>query len=198
MKHLITATLITLTVGTAQAGIPSFNGTCPGGYELHADQGGPVFINGKEAKIKKINNDTFDATGSGITLSIGTNPDGTLSLMYTGKHGANGICQTVDYDKAIRDIDKKNEAAPSAPAATSSEVISQGNMPAHCRGEASSMYGVKPMYIKTGKLTHVKGSGYTIKGNADLGDQGMKPFSCGFDNQGHFTGVMSLVDEGKL
>lgn len=38
--------------GTANAGIPLINVTCPGNLEVHADQGGPVFINGKETKLK--------------------------------------------------------------------------------------------------------------------------------------------------
>ena len=78
--------------GASKGGIPFFNATCPGGYEVHADQGGPIYIGGKETKLKKFNNNAFEATGSDITLSLTINPDGSPSLMYTGKHGANGIC----------------------------------------------------------------------------------------------------------
>ena len=78
--------------GAAKGGIPFFNATCPGGYEVHADQGGPIYIGGKETKLKKFNNNAFEATGSDITLSLTINPDGSPSLMYTGKHGANGVC----------------------------------------------------------------------------------------------------------
>ncbi len=78
--------------GTAKGGIPLLNATCPGGVEVHADKGGPIYINGKETKLKKYNDKAFDATGSDITLSLTINPDGSPSLMYTGKHGANGIC----------------------------------------------------------------------------------------------------------
>ena len=82
--------------GAANAGVPFFNGTCPGGIEVHADKGGPVYLNGKEAKLKKSNDSYYEATGAGITLSIAINPDETVSLSYTGKHGANGICQVSD------------------------------------------------------------------------------------------------------
>ena len=78
--------------GSAQGGIPLLNATCPGGYEVHADKGGPIYIGGKETKLKKFNNSAFEATGSDITLSLTINPDGSPSLMYTGKHGANGVC----------------------------------------------------------------------------------------------------------
>ncbi|MFB1486137.1 MULTISPECIES: hypothetical protein [unclassified Thiocapsa] len=35
----------------------------------------------------------FEATGAEITLSISINPDETVSLSYTGKYGANGVCE---------------------------------------------------------------------------------------------------------
>jgi hypothetical protein len=80
------------SAGTAKAGIPLFNGSCPGGIEVHADEGGAVYLNGKEAKLKKFNNNFYEAKGAGITLSISLNPDETVSLSYTGKHGTNGVC----------------------------------------------------------------------------------------------------------
>ncbi|MBK1717221.1 hypothetical protein [Thiocystis violacea] len=95
----IAITLATLSVaGVANAGIPFFNATCPGGIEVHADKGGYVYFNGKQAKLKKVNKEYYEATGSGITLSISLNPDESVSLTYTGKHGANGVCQVTDSD----------------------------------------------------------------------------------------------------
>jgi len=41
-----------LMAGNANAGIPLINVTCPSNLEVHADEGGPVFINGKETKLK--------------------------------------------------------------------------------------------------------------------------------------------------
>ncbi len=79
---------------TASGGIPFFNATCPGNIEIHSDQGGPVYFNGQQGNIKKVNNNYYEASGAGITLSIATNPDGSMNLSYTGRHGANGICQT--------------------------------------------------------------------------------------------------------
>lgn len=76
--------------------------------------------------------------------------------------------------------------------------VAPGNMPAHCRGEASSEFGTKPAYIKTGKLVRAKNGGYSIKGTADLGPQGKKPFQCEFDKKGNFLHLKSLVDEGRL
>ena len=76
--------------------------------------------------------------------------------------------------------------------------VAPGNMKAYCRGEASAQFGTKPTYIKTEKLVRAKDGSYSVKGTADLGTQGKKPFQCNFDKQGNFQPLMSLVDEGKL
>jgi hypothetical protein len=39
-------TLALFAAGTAHAGIPLLNVSCTDKYEVHADEGGPVFING--------------------------------------------------------------------------------------------------------------------------------------------------------
>jgi hypothetical protein len=78
--------------GEAVAGIPLVNATCPGKIEVHADEGGPIYINGKEGKLKKFNDNYFEAKGGGVTISLSINPDGSPSVSYTGKGGANGIC----------------------------------------------------------------------------------------------------------
>lgn len=90
---LAAATLAALAIAApAQARIPLVNATCPGNIEVHADEGGPIYINGKEGKLKKFNDNYFEAKGGGVTISLAINPDGTASVSYTGKHGANGVC----------------------------------------------------------------------------------------------------------
>lgn len=87
------ATLLCLGfVPSAMAAVPFFNATCPGNIDVHADEGGPIYINGKQTKLKVFNKNYYEAKGSGITLSLAINPDGTPTLSYTGKHGVNGIC----------------------------------------------------------------------------------------------------------
>lgn len=94
--RLFIATSVLCLAGTAQAGIPLLNASCPGDLSVHADQGGPVFINGKESKLKRFNENYYEATDrrSGVTVSISVNPDGSPSVSYTGKHGANGVCRS--------------------------------------------------------------------------------------------------------
>lgn len=99
----------------ADAAIPMFNGTCPGGLEIHADQGGPVYVDGRETRLKRFNDDYYEASdsGSGVTLSISRSPDGGTQVSYTGKGGANGVC-TIDAARSTE--------APSAGNASPHEV----------------------------------------------------------------------------
>ncbi len=189
MKKLSYAVMVFLMSEALNADIPSMNYKCFGNIDMHADEGGPVYINGKEAKLKKINDNYFDASGSGVVLSVGINPDGTTSVMYTGKHGANGVCQEIKYDFSSSD---KNIGS-----SRSTSAISFDKMATHCRGEAAGMYNTKPMYIHTSKPMSTK-HGYIIKGYGDLGIQGNKSFQCIFNNNGNFVRWESLVDEGRL
>jgi hypothetical protein len=92
MKQLLLVALLAAS-GAAQAQIPMLNATCPGKIEVHADKGGPIYINGKEGKLKKVNDNYFEAKASGVTISLSINPDGSPSVSYTGRNRANGICQ---------------------------------------------------------------------------------------------------------
>ena len=100
MKTLLAATALVALAGAAQANVPFFNATCPGGIEVHADKGGPVYINGHQAKLKKYNSKAYDATHASVTISFSINPDGSVMASYTGKHGANGICTVQEDDAA--------------------------------------------------------------------------------------------------
>ncbi|WP_428427814.1 hypothetical protein [Pararhizobium sp.] len=88
---VVAAAAITVA-GQAAAKIPLVNATCPGNIEVHADQGGPIYINGKEGKLKVFNENYYEAKGGGVTISLTINPDGTADVSYTGKGGANGVC----------------------------------------------------------------------------------------------------------
>jgi shikimate 5-dehydrogenase len=89
---LLAAAASLATIGAANAAIPFFNATCPTGIEVHADKGGPIYINGKEATLKVFNKNAYEAKHGHITLDLTINPDGTPMLTYTRDKGANGIC----------------------------------------------------------------------------------------------------------
>ncbi|WP_416055857.1 DUF3011 domain-containing protein [Stenotrophomonas maltophilia] len=92
---LAAALLCTVFAAPAMAAVPFFNATCPGGLDIHADEGGPVYVQGREAALKRFNDRYVEARDaqSGVTLSISTGDDGTPQISYTGRGGANGICQ---------------------------------------------------------------------------------------------------------
>jgi len=76
-------------------GLPRLNAECPGGLSVHADEGGPIYVNGKEAKLKQVSADYFEArdAASGTTISLSRNPDGSMIVSYTGRGKDNGMCQ---------------------------------------------------------------------------------------------------------
>lgn len=95
-----------LLAGSAAAAVPMFNATCPGGVEVHADEGGPVYVDGREAALKKFNDGYYEARdpGSATTVSITRSPDGGVQLSYTGQGGANGVCDVAAAPMAGHDL----------------------------------------------------------------------------------------------
>lgn len=92
MRALFVSTaLVLVAAGAAQAKVPLFNATCGGGIEVHADAGGPVYINGKEAKLTRVGNGYMAKLGHD-SIDFFVNPDGSVTASWTGQHGANGIC----------------------------------------------------------------------------------------------------------
>jgi len=47
-----TAAVLLLAATASHAAIPQLNAQCPGGIDVHADAGGPVFVQGREAQLK--------------------------------------------------------------------------------------------------------------------------------------------------
>jgi hypothetical protein len=94
MNKLLIVVAALVMAGTANAaGIPLLNYSCPGEVSVHADEGGPIYINGEEAETKKFSDAYFEAEGSDVTVSISIGEDDSASVTYTGPGGANGICQ---------------------------------------------------------------------------------------------------------
>jgi hypothetical protein len=93
-------------------GLPVFRATCPTGINVDADRTGAVYINGGKAIVKKVNDTYYEAKGSGVTISISLDPGAPPMLSYTGKGGANGICQVADYVPSGAG-DKKSQASSS-------------------------------------------------------------------------------------
>ncbi|QIH08740.1 MULTISPECIES: hypothetical protein [unclassified Pseudomonas] len=95
-KTLLLGTFMIIT-GTAQAeGIPLFNVACPGNLAVSADQGGPVYINGKEVKSTAVDDRHFQVKAGEANLPISVEADDSVTVNYTDKHGASHLCEAVD------------------------------------------------------------------------------------------------------
>ena len=90
-----------LLTAPAQAAVPLLNFTCADGIAVHADKGGPVYIDGREARLEVFNDDYSEASLDGTTISIAINTDGTPALSYTGTGGANGVCSPTPGTEAF-------------------------------------------------------------------------------------------------
>lgn len=171
-----------LAPSAARAAIPTLNATCPGKIEVHADEGGPIYINGIEGNLKKISDSHFEAKDakSGVTISLSLAPDGTASVSYTGSGGANGVCLVA------------SGAAPMRGAA-------QGSSSATAIAESACIAAVaKKVGVSTSTLLAVEvlpseaGVGVTVRvPGADA------PWSCLSDTNGNVQGVTYTGAEGK-
>lgn len=170
MKNLLLTVMTLAMAGTASATIPQLNYQCPGQIQLHSDEGGPVYINGKEAKLKKYSDDFYEARGAGVTLSISRSGN-QYDVSYTSKKGS-GICQ------------------PSAGSAASSQASSTEPgkaSPAEkaCLKAVSTKAGVALSELQVVDVMDSEaGVGVTIKvPGADA------PWSCLSDKKGHVQGA---------
>lgn len=71
---------VILAAGSSHSAKPQFNADCPGNIEVHADQGGPIYINGMVAELNAFNDGYHEATQRHLTMSIMITRNGTLSL----------------------------------------------------------------------------------------------------------------------
>lgn len=97
MTRLLVAVSLLSAAPVAFAGVPAVSATCPGDLAVRADASGVVTVNGREAKLKAFNEHYYEARDpdSDTIISLTRNADGTVSVSYTGKGRANGVCTVV-------------------------------------------------------------------------------------------------------
>ncbi len=180
MKTRSIAAAMLFCAGAANAGIPTLNVVCPGNLEVHADAGGPVWINGKQTKLKKVNANYYEATGSGVTLSISIDPDGSATVTYTGKHGANGVCSASESGASPQHKTGSTTASATkvAEKACLAAVAKTVNLP------RSKLSVSDVSTAESGISVMVKVPGATA------------PWSCLSDAKGHVSGVMFTGKDG--
>lgn len=165
--------------GSAHADVPFFNATCPGQIEIHADEGGPIYFNGVEAKLHRFNSNYYEASQGPMTVSVSVNPDGSVTVSYTRHRSGNGMCQINAHQRHGRravDVDPVPELE-----------IGLGDMPRFCAGEASAAFDRRPNEITT-NMAYKIGRRYVVQGWFD-GKRGSTFFNCYFDGQGNFIEV---------
>ncbi|MGB8884001.1 MAG: hypothetical protein WCC44_09070 [Azonexus sp.] len=140
MKRIVLAAATALIASVASAAMPVFVATCPTGINVDAGRDGVVRINGQKAKVKKLNDNAFDAKAGYITISVTANPGAAPDVFYTGKGKANGVCTVTGFEAG------KGAAAESArqPAAGASSSAS-GNIP--CAHNKSQPMGQCPFTV---------------------------------------------------
>jgi hypothetical protein len=92
MRILPAAAALTMIAGTAHADIPFFTATCPGGIAVHAEEGGPVTVDGTEADIVSETKYGVEARGGDVTVVMMIKPDGSLSVTMPQPDGGTGVC----------------------------------------------------------------------------------------------------------
>lgn len=178
--------LASLAAFEAQAQIPQLNATCPGNIELHVDQGGPAFINGREATLKVSNENYYEARDAklGVTVSVSRNPDGSSDVSYTGKNRANGVCKVVSTESAAQDASPAGaaprESHPAAEKACLAAVAAKTRVP------AAKLAVSEALGAEAGILVKVRVPG------ADA------PWSCMTDQKGKPWSVTYSGSEGAL
>lgn len=78
-----------------QGRIALLNASCPGGVEFHADEGGSVYINGKNARLDIRSLTYYEAQDAAtlFSISVSTDSNGVPSVTYTDKAGETGVCE---------------------------------------------------------------------------------------------------------
>jgi hypothetical protein len=76
------------------ADLPSFNATCAGRTSVHADEGGPVYVNGREATLRRFSDTYFEAKEArGDAVVSITTTSGAPMVSFSGGDGSNGVCR---------------------------------------------------------------------------------------------------------
>ena len=95
MTHplLLAAPLLLLASAAGATSIPMFNATCGESVDVHADEGGPIYIDGDPVTTKQIGDSSYEATHNGTTVSVEVFPDSSLEIRYSDPEGNHGLCR---------------------------------------------------------------------------------------------------------
>jgi len=93
MKTVLIAAALAVASGTAaHAAIPAFSVTCGKKTEVTAAAGGPIMINGKEAKITTEKDNYYELTKGKAIYAVTVGTDDAVTVSFTSKKGKKGTC----------------------------------------------------------------------------------------------------------
>lgn len=92
-RFLLAAPLLALATAAAATPIPMFNATCGDSTDVHADEGGPLYIDGQVAVTKAVGESAYEATLKGTTVSVVVFPDNSLEVRFADPDGEAGLCR---------------------------------------------------------------------------------------------------------
>lgn len=91
MKVVLIAAVLAVASGAAQAAVPAFSVTCGKKTGVSSAAGGPVMINGKEAKITTEKDNYYEIKKGKTVYGI---TDGTpVAVTFTNKKGQKSACK---------------------------------------------------------------------------------------------------------
>jgi hypothetical protein len=86
--------------------------------------------------------------------------------------------------------------AHAAPEAAAQDKVAERNMPAYCRGMASSEFGVNPRDIESGSVDERRRA-FIVEGTYRASGGARRPFRCRFGKSGEFRFVKATDDAGN-
>ena len=94
---LTVALLASAFTAPAMAAVPFINASCPGGLDVHADEGGPVYVQGRETTLKRFN-DRFAPVNLSDTVvrPVYSPAEATVSL---DPHGSQYSLVVITFDR---------------------------------------------------------------------------------------------------
>jgi hypothetical protein len=184
MIKSLTLAAALLLPASALAKVPYFAAKCPGDISVETDRAGRAYLSGKRATVRSKNADYSEIVGGGTTVSVARDAGG-LVVTYTGKRGANGVCQVVEQERV--------ESAP--PAAAPAPTAGFDDVPA--KDKAACLRAVKRV-TKNPKAVVLEALSSEANNTVKVGVGAKRaPWRC-LVKRGKVADVMSLTDEGAL
>ncbi|MEO7152862.1 MAG: hypothetical protein ABIX46_14285 [Burkholderiaceae bacterium] len=89
------ASAASLDPATAAVRLPRLHHACPGRHEVRAAEGGPVTIDGRPARLRRLGARAVLASSRGIEVTIRWPVGRTVAVATSGRGAASGACRAV-------------------------------------------------------------------------------------------------------